>query len=223
VLGVARIFEICFLTIDCSSSDREHRIIVDPNRPGDQGEGLHCFKFWGHTVRADEYSGVVLEMLIDHRDIRDATYSLRFEEGTNRAELTKPILAGPFREDRLAYNARVTDNYLQVGQDAARAYYGRQSGDGRIKKFDVIFPPGFQLSQRIWAPYTAGAEGELIKAHHQIVAYAVPLNRNDAAGTPMITYPQRIHWKFVNMASKMDLTTTEDGGEAALNQAFDGL
>lgn len=201
-------------------------IYMNPDLPGDQGEGLHMCKFWSFPHGTDEYDGVIIDLPVDYFDVEDDMYSIFFEEGTNKAVFSKPLLSSPWRNDKRLYDGRLAGDanaYIRKGLDAARAFFNKKTTEGKQKKFDLVFPHGFQLSQRVWPPNVVGVEGEPILGHKKSIAWAKPLGRQDAAGNDMSYYPQVIQWKFVNLASRKEMTAAGGGTRAALDDAFDGI
>jgi hypothetical protein len=203
-------------------------IYMNPEIPGDQGEGLHMCKFWGLAHGTDEYDGVIIDLPVDYFDHEDDVYSIYFEEGTNKAVFSKPLLASPWRNDKALYDARMAaaagdHAYIRKGLDAARAFYNKKTTEGKQKKFDLVFPAGYQLSQRVWPPNVVGIEGEPMMGSKKSWAWVKQLGRNDANGDAMVYYPQVIQWKFVNLASRKEMQAAGGGTRAAQDEAFVGI
>jgi hypothetical protein len=157
-------------------------IIVRPDVPGDQGHGLYVFPFWGLTINDVDYDGIIVEVLADGRDIRENKFDLKFQENTNIAVLTKPLMEAPFRLDQVEYNGIVTDVELRKAHAKANAAYAKKSKEDTTLTYDVILPSNFKLSQRPIRGGAVGADGEMVSATCIPFAYYKATGADDALG-----------------------------------------
>jgi hypothetical protein len=208
----------CFALPGCKGSNTIH---IMPDQCGDAGQGLHCFWLWGHNHDHKEYEGVSVEIMADNRDVALNYYEMYFEEGTNKAYLTKPLMQAPFRDDKAEYETKVADLVLRKGHDHARAQVSKQME--KTIQYPVQFPTGYQLSQRCFAGARVGLEGETMKAKKNQVMYrkaAAPA----AAGAAAV---QALHvcvtWSFVNLATVKEMGVDADDGVALMTAGFAGL
>jgi hypothetical protein len=199
-------------------------IIVRPDVPGDQGHGLYVFPFWGLTINDVDYDGIIVELLADGRDIRENKFKIKFQENTNIAELTKPLMEAPFRLDQAEYNAIVTDVELRKAHAKANAAYAKKSKEETTLTYDVVLPANFKLSQRPLPGGAVGADCEMVTAVCTPLAYFKTIGANDARGQPIMALHPRLTWKFVDMNSAKEMRLpTADLGQALFDQAFRGL
>ena len=75
-------------------------ISIDPEYPGNQGEGLVAPRFWGFEKDDVAYEGVQIEKEVDVRDVADDLYTLEIVEGTNKAYFTQPALPATYQKDK---------------------------------------------------------------------------------------------------------------------------
>lgn len=201
-------------------------IVIDPNYAGNLGEGLYAHKFWGFKKNNKEYSGVFLNILVDERDVKEDLYIITFVEGTNRAILTKPTLEATFRLDKTEYDVRQAEETVKVGEDAMRAAHTkmiRNNPDSKVKRFDLIFPEGFQLSQRVFDG-PSGIEGERITAAHKLVAYRKNTGMRDVANVDLYRITTRLTWRFDNLAACTELLVDTGGvGQRTVEDGFQGM
>jgi hypothetical protein len=199
-------------------------IIVRPDVPGDQGHGLYVFPFWGLTINEVDYDGVSLEVLADGRDIRANSFTLKFEENTNMAILTKPLMEAPFRMDQAEYDTIVTEVELRKAHAKARAAYAKKSKEETTLTYDVILPSNYKLSQRVLPRGATGVTGEFVLAESNPLAYFKATGALDTAGRAIMGLHPRMTWQFVDMNSAKEMRLpTADPGQALLDRAFRGL
>jgi hypothetical protein len=199
-------------------------IIVRPDKPGDQGHGLYVFPFWGLTIDDVDYDGISLEVLADGRDIKENLFKLMFQENTNMAVLTKPLMEAPFRLDQTEYELIIADRELRKAHAKARTAYAKKSVEEQTLTYDVVLPANFKLSQRVFPRGVHGTEGELVKARCDPFAYFKPIGLNDTAGNPIMGLHPRLTWRFVDMNSAKEMgAVAADPGQALFAAAFRGL
>lgn len=199
-------------------------IIIDLDHPGDQGEGLNVIKFWGHGVGHFEHSGVDVQLVIDMADYEQDLYDLSFMEGSNKAVLSKPLMESTYFDKR-EYETIVPDAVLRKGHDAARAAFlklTRSSPESKIKKFDVIFPTGYQLTQRVFNNPT-GVDGEYISAVPDLITYRKNTGYTNAGGVAIYQIRSRLSWKFTNLAAVQEIDTGAARGRATVAAAYAGM
>jgi hypothetical protein len=202
----------------------KNSVIIDLDQPGDQGEGLNCFTFWGHTVGNVEHSGVDCEIVTDGEDYEKELYDFSFVEGTNKAIFSKPLMESAYF-DKTEFEAAVDDVSVRKGHTTARLAYEKLTGvnaELRMKKFDVIFPPGYKLSQRVFN-HPTGVEGEYISAVPQLIAYRKDTGYVNGEGAEIHTIRSRISWKFTNLAVVTEIDTRVDRGQAMVAAMYRGL
>jgi hypothetical protein len=199
-------------------------IIVRPDVPGDQGHGLYVFPFWGLTINEVNYDGIIVEVLANGRDIRADMFKLKFQENTNMAILSKPLMEAPFRLDQAEYDAIVTNVELRKAHAKANAAYAKKTKEETTLTYDVILPSNFKLLQQVLTGGATGADGEMVNANCNPLAYFKATGATDTRGQPIMGLHPRLTWKFVDMNSAKEMRLpTADPGQALFDLAFRGL
>ncbi|MGL4352113.1 MAG: hypothetical protein ACRCT2_16450, partial [Plesiomonas shigelloides] len=145
-------------------------------------------------------------------------------EGTNKAVLSKPLMESTYF-DKAEYETIVADAVLRKGHDAARAAFlklTRSSPESKIKKFDVIFPTGYQLTQRVFNNPT-GVDGEYISAVPDLITYRKNTGYTNAGGVAIYQIRSRLSWKFTNLAAVQEIDTGAARGRATVAAAYAGM
>lgn len=165
-------------------------------------------------------------MVVDPRDIVDDLYDFQFQEGTNKAILSKPVLPAVFRLDKANIEAVVTEPHFRKAHDVARSAVSnltRTNTELKKKRIDVVFPKGYRLSQRPFN-HPVGREDEWISAVGQSTVYRKDTDLTDAAGQPVLSVFTTYSWRFVNMQTVTDLGLGGAGaGAANVRNAFAGI
>jgi hypothetical protein len=213
------------------AAGNDNVIVIDLNAVGDQGEGLNVVKFWGFPLNNFEHSGVDIQVTVDGGDYEDGLYDLSFMEGTNKLIFSKPLMEGTYFDKR-EFDRIVTDVTIRKGHDSARTAYKKltkSNGEMKMKKFDVIFPVGYQLSQRIFT-HPTGVEGEYISAVGDFITYKkdtghrTPATAVGAAGNqPIFSLRSRLSWKFTNLAEAREIDAGADQLRAQVGNAYAGM
>lgn len=199
-------------------------ILIDLDMPGDQGEGLNVIKFWGHTVGHFEHSGVDVMLVIDAQDYEVDLYDFSFIEGSNKAVLSKPLMEAHYF-DKAEMEVLVAEPFIRKGHDAARAAYSkmtRVNAETKMKKYDVVFPAGYQLSQRVFN-HPTGVEGEYISAVPTMISYRKNTGHVNGAGNVIYSIRTRLSWKFTNLAAMTEIDTGVARGRATVAAAYAGM
>jgi hypothetical protein len=219
------------LSLSLLAPTGSNTIILALETPGDQGEGLQVHKIsFKHNNAL--YQGVEFSVECDIRDANSDKYSMRFKENSNDAVFTKPAMSAAYRLDKREFDPRVnqgltppaTHEYIIDGRDAARTALEKvvqSRPDAGQRKFEVLFPEGYRLSQMPFG-HPNGKDGEFQSAVAKVFIYRKPLGVAIGA-----VEPDQIHafvtWRFVNMASEAQLNITADPGAAAVTAGLAGL
>lgn len=238
--GARILFEGCLLRCICRCSPLSlsllartgaNTIILNLEAPGDQGEGLQVHKIAFKDNNA-LYQGVEISIECDIRDAMSDKYTLTFKENGNDAVFTKPAMSASYRMDKAQFDPRVNfglrapvnHDYIIDGRDAARTALEKAilvRPDAGKRKFEVLFPDGYRLSQKPFG-HVNGKDGEFRAAVPKVIIYKKLLGV--AIGG---TEPEQVHasvtWRFVNMASEAELNIVADPGAAAVLAGLAGL
>ena len=205
-----------------ASGDEDRVVRIDPNIPGDQGEGIHCFRLLpNHEKDGVGYTGVQLELDVITRDVELGHYWMEYIEGSDETFLYKPLLAATYVQDKDLHDARQKDPNVIKGHDAARSAYSKISADGRYIKVMVKFPTGFKLTQKPFGVPTGDNEFET--AQGELMTYKADTEHKDAAGNKIYTIVARLTWKFCDQSTATTLRVTERGGKKSVADSFAGM
>ena len=201
-------------------------VYIDPNDQGDQGEGIYCIKFTQFEKDDYEYEGVEIEIVADGRDVRADYYRFDYEESGNTGVLVKPKNVATFtrEEDVQAWEARSSvDDVSKKGHLTSRAAYSKKTGEAeKSRSIPVIFPDGFQLSQK---PFISTTEAGTNTASYKAVTYRVDTAFDDTKNTGKKIYMMhtRIVWRFARLETATLLKEHQKGGEKAINDSIAGV
>ena len=206
-----------------SSTDRP-AISIDPEYPGNQGEGLVCPKFWGFEQGGVSYEGIQIEKEVDVRDVADGLYSLEIVEGTNKAFFTQPALPATYRKDKAEHEARIAaDDVIKKAHNALRASYSQLSKDEQLQKIPLVFPEGYQLTVKplVTASSVGSDKDKPVKVNAAMVAYKSDTSYKDKNQMTIYQFFGRLTWKICNGAAAT--TMTEQAADASAQTVADGL
>ena len=202
-------------------------ISIDPQYPGNQGEGIFAPRFWGYEKDGFVYSGVTIEILVDLRDVEESLYALKFIDGTNIATMTVPILPATFRKHKRQHEARIAaDDVSKKSHDALRSAHSKMAKDEQQLKLKLVFPPEWKLTQR---PFVSAAamnmeKGISEKVKPKLVSYKVDTSHKDSGGNTIYQLFGRLTWKLCDAATATPLTEAEaDGGADTVTDGLAGL
>ena len=212
--------------VTAMSSPRNRVVEIDPQYPGDLGEGIFAFRISDVEYGHFEWKGCMeIELLVDERDVQANLYSIEYKEGTNIAILTKPILPAPFVHDKAEFEARQLLRYIQKGHDAARSAYAKLSREDQVRKITLKFQDHVCLCE---VPFRATGvahnnSGGIEIASPQMIAYRKATGRTDQAGDQILGLYHRLTWKFADSSKAVALATAGNLGVRAADDAYAGL
>lgn len=207
-------------------------ISIDPDHPGNQGEGVIAPRFWGLEIDNVSCEGVQIEKIVDIRDVRESLYKLEIKEGTNQAFLTQPILPAPFRKDKTQHEARLRtadDEHVKKAHNALRSAHSKLKETEQCEKIPLVFPESYQLTVK---PHISAASKQLLQETNTLetvackfVACKASTGKKDAAGDDIDVLVGRITWQVCNnsKATEMEERTVANAGEQAVDDGLSGL
>jgi hypothetical protein len=197
-------------------------VAIDVKKPGDQGEGIHCFQLLPHHVKDGvSYRGFQLELDVVPRDVEKGHYWIDYVEGDNKLVLYKPAMACTYLEDIAQHSAREASDEVKTGHAAARSAFSKLSTEAKSTKFTLVFPSSYKLTQKPFGVATGHTSNET--AQHEVLTYKYNTDFTDRAGNQLYQIVTRLTWKFCDQGTATSLTVTSKGGRQSMVDSFSGM